>query len=119
MKYTGIQGTYKNVSHQTIYVAKDYHKNMQDIAEHHVLSDDPSIYVQNACITDRSLAPAGKSTVYVLVPVTHQHATVDWQKEGPRYRQLVLNKVDSIGLHNIESRIEYERVLTPDEWDTG
>jgi phytoene desaturase len=119
MMYLGVRGTYQDFSHHTIYVAKDYEKNMHDIAQRHVLSDDPSIYVQNACVTDPSLAPPGKSTVYVLVPVTHQHPTVDWQKEGPRYRQVVLRKLESIGLHQLESRIEYERVLTPDDWDTG
>ena len=98
MMYLGVRGTYEDVAHHTIYVAKDYASNMEDIARRHVLSGDPSIYVQNACVTDRSLARPGKSTVYVLVPVTHQHSTVDWQKEAPRYRQLVLRKLESIGL---------------------
>lgn len=119
MMYLGIRGTYDNFAHHTIYVAKDYEMNMQDIARRHVLSEDPSLYVQNACVTDCSLARSGKSTVYVLVPVTHQHASVDWQKEGPRYRQVVLKKLESIGLDGLESRIEYERILTPDDWDTG
>ncbi len=119
MMYLGIRGTYPEFAHHTIYIAKDYQRNMQDIAERHVLSEDPSIYVQNACVTDRSLAPDGKSTIYVLVPVTHQHPSVDWEKEGPRFRQVVLKKLESIGLRGLESRIEYERVLTPDDWDTG
>ena len=118
MMYLGIRGTYENVSHHTIYVAKNYERNMEEIGRKHVLSDDPSIYIQNACVTDRSLAPEGKSTVYVLVPVTHQSEHVDWEKERPRYRQLVLQKLASIGMHDIESRIEYERILTPDSWDT-
>jgi phytoene desaturase len=119
MMYLGVRGTYENFAHHTIYVAKDYEKNMGDIAHRHVLSDDPSIYVQNACVTDRSLAPAGKSTVYVLVPVTHQHPTVDWAKEKHQFRGVVLKKLESIGLTDLESKIEYERVLTPDDWDTG
>ncbi|MFL6450680.1 MAG: phytoene desaturase family protein [Bryobacteraceae bacterium] len=119
MMYLGVRGTYENMAHHTIYVAKDYEQNMQEIAQRHVLSDDPSIYVQNACVTDRSLAPSGKSTVYVLVPVTHQHPSLNWENEGPRYRQVVLRKLESIGLHNLESRIDYERVLTPNDWDTG
>lgn len=118
MMYLGILGTYNNVSHHTIYVAKDYARNMEDIGQKHVLSEDPSIYIQNACVTDRSLAPPGKSTIYVLVPVTHQSdQRIDWKTEQPRYRQLVLEKLKALGMPDLESRIEYERVLTPDQWD--
>jgi len=53
------------------------------------------------------------------VPVTHQHPNVDWDLERDRYRQLILKKLADIGMHDIESRIRYERILTPAEWDTG
>jgi phytoene desaturase len=119
MMYLGLRGTYDRMSHHTIYVAKDYMRNMDEIGRKHVLSDDPSYYVQNASVTDSTLAPPGKSTMYVLVPVTHQSKHVDWQKERPRYRELVLNKLADLGAGDVRSRIEYERILTPDDWDTG
>src|ERR1700723_921578 len=56
MLYLGIEGRYDEVSHHTIYLAKDYRQNLRDIEELHQLSDDPSFYVQNACATDPSLA---------------------------------------------------------------
>lgn len=118
MMYLGIKGRYDNVAHHTIYISKDYARNMDDIGHRHVLSDDPSTYVQNACVTDASLAPAGRSTVYVLVPVTHQTDNVDWRVEAPWFRKLVFDKLEAIGMRGIQSRIEYERVLTPDSWDT-
>lgn len=119
MMYLGLRGTYDNIPHHTIYIAKDYMQNMDDIGRKHVLSKDPSYYVQNAGVTDRSLAPAGKSTLYVLVPVTHKSQHVDWQKETLRFRELVLDKLADIGAPDIRQRIEYERILTPDGWDTG
>jgi phytoene desaturase len=118
MLYLGIRGTYRNISHHTIYIAKDYMRNMEEIGRQHVLSHDPSLYLQNACVTDPSLASPGKSTLYVLVPVTHMHAGVDWAKERHRYRELVLDKLATLGAEDVRSRIEYERVLTPAEWDS-
>jgi phytoene desaturase len=118
MMYLGVRGVYDHLSHHTIYISKDYAGNMRDIGQAHRLSDDPSFYVQNACVTDRSLAPPGKSTLYVLVPVTHQSGPVDWGRERARYRELVLDKLSVIGATDIRSRIEYERVLTPADWDT-
>ena len=119
MMYMGVRGAYDKLSHHTVYIAKDYMRNMEDIERRHVLSEDPSFYVQNACVTDSTLAPSGKSTIYVLVPVTHQHARVDWKREAPRYRELVLNKLADLGARDIRSRIEYERIHTPDDWDAG
>ncbi len=117
MMYLGLRGSYDRMSHHTIYVSKDYMQNMDEIGHKHVLSDDPSYYVQNACVTDGSLAPRGKSTLYVLVPVTHRSSKVNWERERPRFRELVLDKLADLGAHDIRSRIEYERIITPADWD--
>ena len=117
MMYLGMRGVYEELSHHTIYISKDYSRNMQEIGREHVLSEDPSFYVQNACVTDPSLAPRGKSTLYVLVPVTHQSRRLNWERERARYRELVLDKLAGIGATGVRSRIEYERIVTPDDWD--
>jgi phytoene desaturase len=118
MMYLGLRGTYDQLSHHTIYIAKDYARNMQEIGREHSLSEDPSLYVQNASVTDATLAPPGKSTLYVLVPVTHESNRVDWERERPRYRELVLDKLVQLGARDIRSRIEYERIITPANWDS-
>ena len=84
----------------------------------HVLTDDPSFYVQNASITDSTLAPAEHSTLYVLVPVSHQHPNIDWSKERDRYRQVALAQLAKIGLGDVENRIRFERVVTPADWES-
>jgi phytoene desaturase len=78
MLYLGLEGRHDHLAHHTIYMARAYRRNLEEIEDCHVLSEDPSFYVQNACATDPSLAPPGRSTLYVLVPVTHQHPNVDW-----------------------------------------
>jgi phytoene desaturase len=117
MMYLGIEGQF-DLPHHTIHIAEDYAGNLDDIENKHVLSDDPSFYVQNACVTDPSLAPAGHSALYLLSPVTHQHPNVDWSREKERYRNLLLEKAAQAGYTDLESRIRYERVITPADWDT-
>jgi len=119
MLYLGIEGTYEDVAHHNIYVAKDYERNLDEIETRHVLSEDPSFYVQNAGVTDPTLAPRGMSTLYVLVPVTHQHANVDWRRERERYRALALSRLAQVGIEDVERRIRFERVVTPLDWDEG
>jgi phytoene desaturase len=116
MMYLGVEGTF-DLPHHTIHIARDYRANLEDIETRHVLHDDPSFYVQNACTTDPSLAPSGHSTLYVLAPVTHQHPNVDWSKEKERFRNILLKKIAQAGYDNLEGRIRYERVITPADWD--
>ena len=116
MLYLGIEGRYDDVPHHTIYLSEHYRDNLADIERRHVLSRDPSMYVQNACITDPSLAPSGMSTLYVLVPVTHRHPNVDWRREAAGFREVALDQIERIGIHGVRERIRYERMLTPDDW---
>ncbi|MGN6643152.1 MAG: phytoene desaturase family protein, partial [Verrucomicrobiota bacterium] len=117
MMYLGVEGRFE-LPHHTIHIAEDYARNLDDIENRHVLSEDPSFYVQNACVTDPGLAPRDHSTLYVLAPVTHQHPNVDWNRERARYRNLLLRQIKKAGYDNVESRIRYERVITPADWDS-
>jgi phytoene desaturase len=118
MLYLGIEGSY-DLPHHNIFIARDYERNLREIERDHVLSDDPSVYVQNPVATDPTLAPAGRSTLYVLVPVTHQHPNVDWAKEKARYRDLALRQIAELGFTGAEERIRFERVVTPADWDVS
>lgn len=114
MLYLGLKGEV-DLNHHTIFLANDYRRNLADI-EGGRLTPQPSFYVQNACRTDPGLAPPGHSTLYVLVPVPNLDAPVDWQSEAPRYRQLVLDRLGKLGLHDLERRIVVERAVTPADW---
>ena len=119
MMYLGVEGRYDELAHHTIYMAEDYARNLADIEGRHVLSEDPSFYVQNACVTDPSLAPPGRSTLYVLAPVTHRHPNVDWSVEKERFRGVVLKQLAKVGLRDVERRICFERIVTPEDWEGG
>jgi len=116
MLYLGIEGRFE-LPHHSIFIAQDYERNLDEIDNRHVLSSDPSLYVQNASVTDPSLAPEGASTLYVLAPVTHQHANVDWDREREGFRRVVLRQMAKLGFADVEPRIRFERVATPVDWD--
>ncbi|MFO1488117.1 MAG: phytoene desaturase family protein [Verrucomicrobiota bacterium] len=116
MMYLGVEGEF-DLPHHTIHIAENYEKNLDDIENKHVLSEDSSFYVQNACVTDPTLAPRGHSALYVLAPVTHQHPNVNWAREKEKFRAQLLRHVAKAGYKNLESKIRYERVITPADWD--
>jgi len=116
MLYLGIEGRYEDLPHHTIYISEDYRNNLDEIESRHVLSEDPSFYVQNACVTDPGLAPEGMSTLYVLVPVTHETDNVDWGLATDGFRERTLRQLEKIGLGGVERRIRFEHRITPSDW---
>lgn len=117
MLYLGVEGTFPELEHHTIYMSGDYEGNLADIDSRHTLSRDPSFYLHNPSRLDPSMAPRGHSSLYLLVPVSHQHQNIDWKQEAPRFREMALNQVRKLGLPDLRPLIRYERMLTPDDWD--
>lgn len=115
MLYLGVKGR-DELPHHSIYLARDYTKNLHDIERDHVLSEDPSVYVQNAGVTDETLAPRDCSTLYVLSPVTHMHPNVNWKSQAKAFRASVMRQLGRLGFADVEDRIVVERMVTPEDW---
>lgn len=118
MMYLGLEGACDGLAHHNIYMAKDYRRNLDEIENRHVLSEDPSFYVENPCVTDSSMAPPGHSALYVLVPVSHLHPDINWDRERTRFREVAVRQLRRIGLENVDERIRFERILTPADWES-
>ena len=116
MLYLGVDGSIPEAAHHTIYIADQYERNLADIETAHRLSEDPSFYLQNASITDSTLAPPGCSALYLLIPVSQQHPNIDWSQEKMRYRQVALKQLEKLGIRDVERRIRFEKIVTPDDW---
>lgn len=115
MMYLGIEGRFDDMHHHTIYLSDDYQKNIREIDAGQA-PEEPTIYVQNASVTDPTLAPEGHSTLYVLVPVGNLSGGVDWEQLAPMYREKVLKRLEKLCGHDIRSRIRTERMITPADW---
>ncbi len=119
MLYLGIRGTLPDLAHHTIYLAQDYQRNVAQIEAGMEVPDNPSFYVQNACVTDPGLAPPGCSTLYVLIPVGHNVVDgVDWPQVQARFRRLALDRLARLGIPDIEHRIVFEKMMTPPDWES-
>jgi phytoene desaturase len=116
MLYLGLSKKY-DIPHHNIVFSSDYRKNTEEIYEKLTLSEDPSFYIQNASATDSSLAPEGKSTIYILVPAPNLNGDIDWEKEKQAYRDLIITKLEErTELKDIREHIEVERIVTPLDW---
>ena len=118
MLYLGVNKTFDDLPHHQIYASKDYVSNLEDIEKHHRLTwDDPSVYVQNACVTDPGMAPEGCSTVYALVPVSHIHENINWDDEKDPFRNRIIDQIETkLGFEGLRESIVSELVITPEDW---
>ncbi len=68
-------------------------------------------------MTDPTLAPEGKSTIYILVPVANLKANIDWEKEKDAFKERVLDEVvKRTEMKDLRENIEVEKIYTPDTW---
>jgi phytoene desaturase len=117
MLYLGMEGRYDDLAHHTIYLSEDYRGNLAEIEAGDVLPRQPSFYVQNAGVTDSSLAPPGHSTLYILVPVGHQTGAIDWKCQQAGFRAAILKRLERLGITDLERRIRFEKIVTPAGWE--
>ena len=115
--YLGVKKRYDQIPHHNIFFAKNYRKNVEDIFTRLTLSDEISFYVHNAAILDPTLAPPGKSTIYILVPVPNLQGQVNWAQEQESFRERVLEEVvRRTEMKDLRDHIEIEKVYTPETW---
>jgi phytoene desaturase len=118
MLYLGTDRTWDQPHHQ-IYASSEYESNLEDITKHRITWEDPSVYVQNACVTDPSLAPEGCSTLYVLVPVPNVHDSINWNEIKDDFREVVLDQMEKMGYEDVRNHIVSESMVTPDDWGSS
>jgi phytoene desaturase len=102
----GIEGSWPGIPHHTVLFGPRYEGLLKDIFDHGVLPADFSIYLHHPTVTDPSMAPAGKSTFYALVPVAHMgKLAVDWEQVGPLLEQRILAEVERRLIPDLSDRI--------------
>jgi phytoene desaturase len=113
----GLHGSFPEIAHHSILFSDRYGPLLDDIYKHGRLADDPSIYLHHPSATDPDMAPAGKSAFYALAPVPHMgRAPVDWAVEGPRYRDVVLGRIRSLLIPDLDARIDTCFHYTPQDF---
>ena len=117
MLYLGVEGTFDDLEHHTIWLADGYEENLRDIEERRCLSRVPSFYVCNPSRTDPTLAPPGCSALYCLVPVAHQCDAIDWARDAAAFRGVLLKQMERIGITGLDRRTRFERMVTPHDWE--
>lgn len=119
MFYWGVDKQYPQIAHHNVFLGGDYKASFDQIFNGNTLPEVPSFYVHAPARTDKSAAPEGQDTLYVLVPVGHLDARneQDWDALVRRARETVLARLDKeLGVNDLKAHIKFEIVYQPKVW---
>ena len=63
------------------------------------------------------MAPKNQDAFYVLVPVPNNLSNINWSKEGEKFKNLILDKMDKSVLPGIKKNVVSDFYLTPDYFE--
>ena len=114
--YFGTRGQYPDVPHHSVILGPRYRGLLDDIFKRKVLAEDFSLYLHRPTETDPSLAPEGCDTFYVLAPVPHLDADVDWHSYAETFKERIRQRLEETMLPGLRDRIVTSRLLTPQDF---
>ncbi|MFQ3578100.1 MAG: phytoene desaturase family protein, partial [Verrucomicrobiia bacterium] len=115
--FFGADRTYPEVAHHTIWFGKRYKDHLQEIFHGTELPKDFSLYLHRPTATDASFAPEGCDSFYVLAPVPNLKATINWEVEGPKLRDRIVEALDQTILPDLRRHIRSDFFMTPEDFE--
>jgi len=114
--YFGTTKSYPTVAHHTIWLGTRYRELLKDIFDRKILADDFSLYVHRPTATDPSFAPEGCDSFYVLCPVPNLEGNIDWELEGPKLRDRIVQALSKTLLPDLEKTMTSDFYKTPEDF---
>ncbi len=111
--FFGTKKNYPNIAHHSIWLGKRFKSLLTDIFDNKTLSDDFSLYIHRPTATDKSFAPQDCDSFYVLCPVPNLQGKVNWNEEGDKLKDRIVNALDLTILPQLKENICDAFYMTP------
>ena len=112
--YFGTKKLYRHegkLAHHNIILSERYQGLLADIFKAKQLPQDFSLYLHMPTLTDPSIAPDGHESFYVLSPVPHLGADVDWATAAKPYRDAIMQLLEDNYLPGLQANIVSEHMI--------
>ncbi len=119
--YFGTKKLYRHegkLAHHNIILSERYQGLLADIFKAKQLPQDFSLYLHMPTLTDPSIAPDGHESLYVLSPVPHLGADVDWATAAKPYRDAIMQFLEDNYLLELQANIVSEHMIDPRHFET-
>jgi phytoene desaturase len=116
--FWGVDKQYPDLGPHTLFLVDQYRENFESIIRDLGLPANPTIYVHAPARLDPAMAPPGEDTLMVTVPVgnINQNGGQNWDEIRDEARRLIIRRLGSFGITDIESHIKFEEAHIPPSW---
>lgn len=114
--YFGTKKLYRHngrLAHHNIILSERYKGLLADIFSNKKLAQDFSLYLHMPSMTDPTIAPDGHEAFYVLSPVPHLGADIDWTQAAQPYRDAIMQFLEDNYLPDLQENIVTEHYIDP------
>jgi phytoene desaturase len=111
--YFGTRKTYPDVAHHTIWFGPRFKEHLNELFSKPAVAEDFSLYIHRPTATDQSFAPPGCESFYVLCPVPSLKPSINWEIEGPKLRDRIIEALDATTLPGLKHSITSVFDMTP------
>jgi phytoene desaturase len=116
--FWGVDRPYEGLGPHTLFLADDFRANFDAIIRDLTIPANPSLYIHAPARLDPAMAPAGEDTLIAVVPVGHMNGRQDqdWKALIKQARQAVFQRLELLGITDLEAHIKFETCFTPLSW---
>jgi phytoene desaturase len=114
--YFGTRKLYPDIAHHSIWMGPRFKQLLAEIFDSKTISPDFSLYLHRPTATDRSFAPDGCESFYVLCPVPNLLGNVDWSVEAEALRDRIITALEATVLPGLSTVIEEVFWMTPEDF---
>jgi phytoene desaturase len=112
-RYNVAEEGYPQLAHHNIILSERYKGLLSEIFSDGELPEDFSLYLHMPTLTDPSMAPEGQEAFYVLSPVPHLGADIDWETQAKPYRDAIMEFLEENYLPDLQENIVAEHYIDP------
>jgi phytoene desaturase len=111
----GVKGDLpEGAGHHNIHFGAEWAEAFDALLKRGENMPDPSVLVTSPTVSDPSLAPEGRVSLYVLEPTPNLDGRVDWSTHREGFKEALVGRVAALG-YPVDA--EVERFVDPLDWE--
>lgn len=115
--YLGVKGHVPEIAHHTLYFSDHWHEHFAEIFEKPSWPEAPSLYINNPSASDQSVAPAGDTSLMILVPVAA--GLKETKVHRQKYAHKIISQVEQKMGVSLQDRIVVQETFSVSDFATA
>lgn len=110
LMYLGVDGVVPEFLHHSFIFSQHYDQHYVEVFDQPKWPKEPSLYINKASATDRTVAPKGHENIMILVPIAINLSEDARSKE--EYAEFILNLIKKRTGVDFQSKIVYQKLFS-------